>query len=47
MLNAFQKKTQKTSKHEIELAEKLKKEYFTLKDKQNEKERSNKKRQKL
>ena len=47
LFNAFQKKTQKTPKHEIELAEKLKKEYFTLKDKQNEKERSNKKRQKL
>jgi len=44
LFNAFQKKTQKTPKQEIELAEKLKKEYFTLKDKQNEKERSNKKR---
>jgi len=41
LFNAFQKKTQKTPKQEIALAEKLKKEYFTLKDKQNEKERSN------
>lgn len=47
LFNAFQKKTQKTPKKEIELAEKLKKEYFTLKEKQNEKERSNKKRKKL
>jgi phage-related protein len=37
LFNVFQKKTQKTQKREIELAEKLKKEYFTLKDK-NEKE---------
>lgn len=44
LFNAFQKKTKKIPKQEIELAEKLKKEYFTLKDKQNEKERSNKKR---
>ena len=44
LFNAFQKKTQKTPKQEIELAEKLKKEYFTLKEKSNEKERSNKKR---
>jgi len=44
LFNAFQKKAQKTLKHEIELAEKLKTEYFTLKGKQNEKERSNKKR---
>lgn len=44
LFNAFQKKTQKTPKQEIELAKKLKKEYFTSKDKQNEKERSNKKR---
>lgn len=44
LLNAFQKKDQKTPRQEIVLAEKLKKEYFTLKDKQNEKERSNKKR---
>lgn len=44
LFNAFQKKTQKTPKQEIEFAEKLKKEYFTIKDKQNEKKRSNKKR---
>lgn len=46
LFNAFQKKTQKTPKQEIELAVKLKKEYFMLKvkDKQNEKDRSNKKR---
>jgi phage-related protein len=44
LFNAFQKKTQKTPKQEIEFAKKLKKEYFTLKAKQNEKERSNKKR---
>lgn len=30
LFNAFQKKTQKTPKQEIELAEKLKKEYFSL-----------------
>jgi len=33
LLNGFQKKSQKTSKNEIELAEKLKKEYFYEKDK--------------
>ena len=54
LFNAFQKKTQKTPRKEIELAEKLKKEYFALKAKQNverskipqggEKERSHKKR---
>jgi phage-related protein len=44
LFNAFQKKTQKTPKQEIELAEKLKNEYFILKNKANEKERSNKKR---
>lgn len=33
LLNGFQKKTQKTPKNEIELAEKLKKEYFDGKDK--------------
>ena len=44
LFNAFQKKTQKTPKQEIELAEKLKQEYFTLKNNHNEKERSNKKR---
>jgi phage-related protein len=31
LLNGFQKKTQKTPKNEIELAEKLKKEYFEQK----------------
>jgi len=41
LFNAFQKKTQKTPKPEIELAEKLKKEYFKIKDKQNEKEQLN------
>lgn len=44
LFNGFQKKTQKTPKSEIDLAEKLKSEYFTLKLKANEKERSNKKR---
>jgi len=33
LFNAFQKKSQKTPKREIELAEKLRKEYFTLKQK--------------
>lgn len=33
LFNAFQKKTQRTAKQEIELAEKLKKEYFNLKSK--------------
>ncbi len=33
LFNAFQKKTQKTPKQEIELAEKLKKEYFAQKTK--------------
>ena len=42
--NGFQKKTQKTPKQELEMAVKLKDEYFTLKGEQNEKERSNKKR---
>jgi phage-related protein len=37
LFNAFQKKTQKTPKQEIELAEKLKEEYFILKNKQDEK----------
>jgi len=32
LLNCFQKKTQKTPKNEIELAEKLKKQYFDEKD---------------
>ena len=35
LFNAFEKKTQKTPKPEIEFALKLKKEYFTLKEKQN------------
>ena len=33
LFNGFQKKSQKTPKQEIELAEKLKKEYFTSKKK--------------
>jgi len=33
LFNAFQKKTQKTPRREIELAEKLKKEYFNFKRK--------------
>lgn len=33
LFNAFQKKSQKTPKQEIKLAEKLKQEYFKLKDK--------------
>ena len=33
LFNGFQKKTQKTPKQEIELAEKLKKEYFEHKNK--------------
>ena len=33
LFNAFQKKSQKTPKQEIEMAEKLKKEYFDLKNK--------------
>ena len=44
LFNGFQKKTQKIPKQEIEMAEKLKKEYFTLKTKENEKGQSNKKR---
>lgn len=47
LFNAFQKRTEKTPKQEIELAEKLKSEYFTLKGRQNEKDRSNKKGKKL
>lgn len=42
LFNAFQKKTQKTPKQEIELAEKLKKEYLNLKVKQDEKGRNKK-----
>lgn len=34
LVNGFQKKSQKTPKNEIDLAEKLKKEYFDEKDKQ-------------
>jgi len=34
LLNGFQKKTQKTPKKEIELAEKLKKQYFNEKESQ-------------
>lgn len=33
LVNGFQKKSQKTPKNEIDLAEKLKKEYFNEKDK--------------
>ncbi|MBP9883242.1 MAG: type II toxin-antitoxin system RelE/ParE family toxin [Chitinophagales bacterium] len=33
LVNGFQKKTQKTPSNEIELAEKLKKQYFNEKDK--------------
>jgi phage-related protein len=33
LLNGFQKKSQKTPKNELELAEKLKKQYFDEKDK--------------
>ncbi|MBK7127999.1 MAG: type II toxin-antitoxin system RelE/ParE family toxin [Crocinitomicaceae bacterium] len=33
LANGFQKKTQKTPKNELELAEKLKKQYFNEKDK--------------
>ena len=43
LFNAFQKKTQKTPKQEIDLALKLKKEYIALKQKQDEKGRGNKK----
>ena len=44
LFNGFQKKTQKTPKKEIELAAKLREEYFALRGKENEKERGNKKR---
>ena len=44
LFNAFQKKTPKTPKQEIDLALKLKKEYFILKNNQNEKKGSNNKR---
>ena len=44
LFNAFQKKSQKTPQREIALAEKLKTEYFNLKDKHDGKERGNTKR---
>lgn len=44
LFNGFQKKSQKTPRQEIELAERLKTEYFDLKKDENEKKRSNKKR---
>ena len=44
LFNGFQKKTQKIPQKEIDKAEKLKKEYFKLKIKENEKGQSNKKR---
>ena len=44
LFNAFQMKTQKTPKQEIEFALKLRKEYLILNEKHDEKERSNKKR---
>jgi phage-related protein len=43
LFNGFLKKTQKTPKQELELATKLKKEYFNTKTEENEKGRSNKK----
>ena len=43
LFNAFQKKTQKTPKSEIEIAKKLKLEYFTSKEEQNGKGSSNQK----
>ena len=42
LFNGFQKKTQKTPKTEIEKAERLKQEYFDLKNKSNEKGRTKK-----
>lgn len=42
LFNAFQKKSQKTPRQEIKLAEKLMSEYFTLKNEQNGKGRSDK-----
>ena len=44
LFNGFQKKIQKTPKQEIQMAEKLKKKYFTRNTKENEKRQSNKKR---
>lgn len=43
LLNAFQKKTQKTPKAELELAKKLKKQYFINKKNYTENEKSNSK----
>ena len=43
LFNAFQKKTQETPRSEIEMAQKLKLEYFTSKEEQDGKGRSNKK----
>ncbi len=43
LFNGFQKKTQKTPRQEIQMAEKLKTEYFKLKIKGNEKRQRNKK----
>ncbi len=40
LFNAFQKKTQKTPKNQIEKAQRLKQEYFELKNKGNEKARN-------
>ena len=42
LLNGFQKKTQKTPRTEIERAERLKQEYFDIKNKGNEKGRTKK-----
>lgn len=42
LFNGFQKKTQKTPKTEIEKAQRLKEEYFDLKNKGNEKGRNKK-----
>ena len=44
LFNGFQKKTQKTPRQEIQMAQKLKTEYFKLKIKGNEKRQSDKKR---
>ena len=44
LFNGFQKKTQRTPRQELELAEKLKAEYFALRGNKNEKGRSNTKR---
>ena len=43
LFNGFQKKSQKTPKQELELAIKLKQEYFNSKNKENEKGWCNKK----